>query len=72
MEAKRPIKDEEAPSMRRRTIRIPQAAEESGLAIGSLRKWVAEGKIPHFKVGRAVLLDAEEFQAWLRRTRIGG
>ncbi len=72
MDGRLPAKKEVEVRGVRRCIRIPQAAKESGLALGSIRKWVAQGLIPHFKVGRAVLIDADEFQEWLRRTRVEG
>lgn len=48
-----------------RTIR--QAADELNLAPGTLRAWIAHGRIGHIKLGRAIRVPVSEIRRLLDR-----
>ena len=47
-----------------------QAAEILGIHAGTLRRWVANVRIPHLKIGRTVRFDHDELTQWIRSQSI--
>ena len=41
------------------------------MAEGTLRRWVSEGKIPSFKIGRNVRFAKKDIDVWLEKLRRG-
>jgi len=58
--------------MEKRMLTLKQAAEIYGLSLSWLHKRSAERSIPILKIGGKVLIDIEEFDAWLRSHRVDG
>jgi excisionase family DNA binding protein len=50
----------------RRAYRIHEAAEATGLSVGMIRKEIEAKRLKKTHVGRAVLILAEDLDAWLR------
>jgi excisionase family DNA binding protein len=52
-------------------ISMAALARYSGLSVRTLRSYLRdpEGPIPHYRVGRRVLVRRAEFDEWLRRFR---
>ena len=48
-------------------LRPREAAKALGISARLLWQWTHDGKIPHLRVGRAVLYPRAELQAWLSR-----
>ena len=46
------------------------AGELLGVSRHTVRKLVRERAIPHYRVGRRVVFDADELAAWLRARRV--
>ena len=46
-------------------IRFHEAAELLGLAENTVRRYTAQQKIPHFKVGRLVFFDPERLRRFV-------
>jgi excisionase family DNA binding protein len=49
-----------------RLLRVAEASERYGLAQGTLRKWVAQRKVPVVRLGRAVRLREGDQEAHVR------
>lgn len=64
--------DEKTPSGRplARWVRIEAAAEWLGLGVRFLRRLVAEKRIPYSKVGKYLLFDLNELDAWVRSQHV--
>jgi excisionase family DNA binding protein len=43
------------------------AAEYLGTTPGTLRIWVHQGRVPHFKLGTAVRFKLEDLDNWLEK-----
>ena len=41
------------------------------MAEGTMRRWVSEGKIPSFKIGRNVRFAKKDIDVWLEKLRRG-
>lgn len=50
----------------RRSYRIPEVAEATGLSIGMVRKEIEVGRLHKVKIGRAVVVLAEDLERWLQ------
>ena len=48
-------------------LRPREAAKALGISDRLLWQWTHDGKIPHLRVGRAVLYPRAELRAWLSR-----
>lgn len=48
-------------------LKTEEAAELLGITIRTLRQWTAEGRISAYRVGRRLLYDAAEVDAFVRR-----
>ena len=53
-----------------RLIDVATLAEHLGLTERTIRRKVAQGEIPHYKIGNAIRFDPAEIQAWLETTRV--
>jgi len=49
-----------------RMMNIKEAAQLTGLGVGTLYKYKLLGRIPFTKIGTRVLFDADALEAWLR------
>jgi hypothetical protein len=41
-------------------------SKEKSISVFTLRKFVKKG-LPHFRIGRKILVDPEEFDAWFKQ-----
>jgi excisionase family DNA binding protein len=48
-----------------------QVAERLGMATGTVVDWAEAGKVPGFRVGRALRFRWSEVEAWLEAQRFG-
>jgi len=51
-------------------IDVATLAEHLGLTERTIRRKVAQGEIPHYKLGHAIRFDPAEVQAWLETSRV--
>ena len=51
--------------MERKFIDLKELAEMIHISIPTLNKWVADGKIPSYKVGKRRLFKKEEILEWM-------
>jgi len=51
-------------------IDVATLAEHLGLTERTIRRKVAQGEIPHYKLGNSIRFDPVEIQAWLEACRI--
>jgi excisionase family DNA binding protein len=51
-------------------VSVEGAADMSGLSVSWWRKKVFRKEVPFYKVGRRVLLSAEDIQGMLQRSRV--
>jgi excisionase family DNA binding protein len=51
-------------------ISLQEIAETWGMNYYTVRKWVFEGKIPGFKLGRRVLVRPEDVESFVEQGRI--
>jgi excisionase family DNA binding protein len=49
----------------RATLKIPEAAKIAGVGTRAIYNGVADGKIPHLKFGRNILIPRSAFMRWL-------
>ncbi len=55
-----------------RLLDTAEIAEQLGMSISTIRKWVHFGFIPHVKLGRAVRFREKDVEAWIEeRTEKG-
>jgi excisionase family DNA binding protein len=47
-------------------MKIDEAAKCIGISAGTLRNWVWQHKIPHFKIGGLVRFRCSELEAWVK------
>jgi excisionase family DNA binding protein len=50
---------------KRATLKVPEAAEIAGTGQSAIRNAIAEGRIPHLRFGRNILIPREPFLKWL-------
>ena len=50
-----------------RQFTVKQAAEELNLSVFTIRSWIAQRKIVHVRLGRAIRVPASEIQRLLDR-----
>jgi len=53
--------------MEKRFLNPKETAVYLGLSIHTIYAWVKLGKIPFYKVGRAVRFDPRKLEFWLRK-----
>lgn len=53
-------------------LRRKQTAKVLNLSERRIDQLVAEGAIPHFRCGRAVLFPLDQLQAWITARTVGG
>jgi excisionase family DNA binding protein len=53
-----------------RRLSVEHAAPILGISTHTLRQWLRARRIPFFRVGRRVVLDREDLEAFLRAHRV--
>lgn len=53
-----------------RFLRYKDIAELFSIPVGTLRYWVFQRKIPHYKNGKCIRFRASEIQKWFKRVEI--
>lgn len=56
----------------RLTLRIPEVAEQLGVATSTVQRWTASGALAHYKVGGVVLIRPDDVDTYLAGHREGG
>jgi excisionase family DNA binding protein len=56
----------------RRRLTVDQAAAETTLSKFTIRHKIGTGELPHYKVGRRVILESEDVERLLAGCRIEG
>ncbi len=51
-------------------LTVRDAADELGVKQPTVRKWIAERRLPHVKLGRAVRIPAEAVWAFIEKNTI--
>jgi excisionase family DNA binding protein len=51
-------------------LTMRQAAAELGISHHTVAAWVRKRLLPHFRIGRRVVLDGAELAAWLEGRRV--
>jgi excisionase family DNA binding protein len=51
-------------------IDVATLAEHLGLTERTIRRKVAQGEIPHYKIGSSIRFDPGEIEAWLEACRV--
>jgi excisionase family DNA binding protein len=51
-------------------LSIASAAPVLGVSVFTLRRWIRERRLPYHRVGRRIVLDRRDLEAFLRRCRI--
>jgi excisionase family DNA binding protein len=59
------MKNKNLNSKNRATIKVPEAAEIAGIGTRSIRDAIADGRIPHLRFGRVIVIPREPFLRWL-------
>ncbi len=55
-----------------RLLDTAEIAEQLGMSVSTIRKWVHYGFIPHIKLGRAVRFREKDIETWIEeRTEKG-
>ena len=55
-----------------RLLDTAEIAEQLGMSVSTIRKWVHYGFIPHVKLGRAVRFREKDIETWIEeRTEKG-
>ena len=49
----------------RATYKVPEAAKVAGVGECAIRKGITDGKIPHIRFGRNILIPKSAFHRWL-------
>ncbi|MCA9316964.1 MAG: helix-turn-helix domain-containing protein [Planctomycetes bacterium] len=60
------------PKGRRTAWRIGELADSHGLAASTIRDLIRSGRLPAYRVGRALLVKADDWERYLARHRVGG
>ena len=47
------------------TFKVPEAAKFAGCGSSAIRRGIAEGRIPHIRFGRNILIPKVAFIRWL-------
>jgi len=55
--------------MEQKFIDLKELSEMIHIAVPTLNKWVADGKIPSYKVGKRRLFNKEEVLKWMETHR---
>jgi len=64
-----PRQQQDRPSDRRR-LSVDEAAAILGVSVFTVRKLIRERAVPFYRVGRRVVLDAEDLERYLRVHRV--
>lgn len=47
------------------TLTVKEVASRLGVSIGAIYKEISKGSLKHYRVGAAIRVSEEHFQAWL-------
>jgi excisionase family DNA binding protein len=53
-----------------RRVSIASAASILGVSAFTLRRWIRERRVPYHRLGRRIVLDRRDLEAFLQRCRI--
>ena len=53
-----------------RLMSIKEAALKLGVSHYTVRAWIFQRKLPHYKLGRRVLLDSNDIEQYIRSCRV--
>lgn len=53
-----------------RLVDLKTLAERTSLSVFTYRKYVKSG-MPHYRIGRKIMVDLEEFEAWFQQFKAG-
>jgi excisionase family DNA binding protein len=53
-----------------RRVSIASAASILGVSAFTLRRWIRERRVPYHRLGRRIVLDQRDLEAFLQRCRI--
>ncbi len=56
----------------RRAYTVAEIAEQLGCPPGTVYGWIADGLLPHWKIGRRVFIPVDAWEAWLAARVQGG
>jgi excisionase family DNA binding protein len=48
----------------------PEAAEILGIAAGTLKRWIQDGRLPYFKLGKKIWINPADVQDFIQRNRV--
>ena len=51
-------------------VSVAEGAGEIGVAVVTLRKWLRDGRLPYFRVGRRVVLSRADIREFLTAHRV--
>jgi excisionase family DNA binding protein len=51
-------------------IDLKSAARDLGVSSFTLALWTRRRQVPHYRLGRRIIFDREELQAWLAERRV--
>jgi excisionase family DNA binding protein len=54
----------------KRLYSVKEAAPYLGRSVTALREMIWAGKLPYIKDGRRILLDIEDMNAWIERSKV--
>ena len=55
---------------RKQLVNAAGAAETLYLSVHTVRQYVSQGILPHYKIGAKVMFDPEELSLWLESKRV--
>lgn len=55
----------------RLTFRCHEIADQLGVGVSTVKRWVASGELTHYRVGGVVLIDADAVDVFLNAHREG-
>ena len=51
-------------------VGLKELSERTPLSVFTFRKYIKKG-MPHYRVGRKILVDLQEFEAWFQQFKYG-
>jgi excisionase family DNA binding protein len=67
--SKQVLKPQTAPSENKR-LSVEHAAPILGVSTFTVRRWIRERRLAYHRVGRRIVLDRRDLEAFLRRCRV--
>jgi excisionase family DNA binding protein len=50
---------------------VQEASDYTRVSVSHIRRNCVSGKLPHFKLGRRIVIDRRDLEAWLNGHKIG-